>query len=226
MLYISNRLLYSKLQALKFLEKLHIGAGSNSEKFVDERILQNGLEDNSRRKEAANGTCSPRFSMQSVSHIRSFDAGNNSVDAMQGTSDVAKRKHTNIHRNLFFDNESSSAEAFSGANLGCFEVQRHADQLPRTNLQLDGNKSAANSPKMKSLNLEDASNGQSDSQKNPGSADSTGSGHGSSSSKGENDLPLVVSSAIQWEDLQFKEEIGHGKVITKIVLEANVFNVK
>ncbi|XP_057763990.1 serine/threonine-protein kinase CTR1 isoform X2 [Salvia miltiorrhiza] len=196
--------------AVKIIEKLHIGASSNLENVVDERIQQNSLEDNSRRKEAANGTCSPRHSMQSASHFHSLDASNNSVDAMKGTSDVANRKQTNLHRNLLFDSESCPGEAFSGAHQGCFEVQRHADQLPGTSLQANGNKSEANFPNTKSLNLENASNEQSDAQKNPGSAESSGSGTESSSSKGENDLPLVIGSAIQWEDLQFKEEIGQG----------------
>ncbi|XP_047951203.1 serine/threonine-protein kinase STY8 [Salvia hispanica] len=74
-------------------------------------------------------------------------------------------------------------------------------------------KEAANgtcSPNSKSLNLEDPSNGQSDSQKNLGPAESCGSECGCSSSKCENDPPLVVRSAIEWEDLQLKEEIGQG----------------
>ncbi|KAL1559810.1 putative serine/threonine-protein kinase drkD isoform X1 [Salvia divinorum] len=196
--------------AVKILEKFHIGARSNLERVVDERIQQNGLEDNSGRTEAANGTCSRRYSMQSASHLGSLDAGNNAVDAMKETFDVAKRKETNMHRNPFFDNENPSGEAFSGAYQGYFGVQRHTNQLPGTSFQSDGNKSAANSPNIKSLNTEDVDNEQLDPQKNPGSAESYGSGHGSSSSKGENDLPLVVSSAIQWEDLQLKEEIGQG----------------
>ncbi|XP_042055626.1 probable serine/threonine-protein kinase SIS8 [Salvia splendens] len=114
----------SKL-AVKILEKFHIGASSSSEKVVAERIQQNGFEDNSSRKEAANGTCSPNT---------------------------------------------------------------------------------------KSLYSEDASNGQSDSQKILGPAESCGSECGCSSSKGENDPPLVVRSAIQWEDLQLKEEIGQGSL--------------
>ncbi|XP_041994499.1 probable serine/threonine-protein kinase drkD isoform X1 [Salvia splendens] len=191
--------------AVKILEKFQIGVSSNLERVVDERIQQNGLEDNSGRKEAANGTCSPIYSMQSAS-----SAGNNAVDAMKETSDVAIRKETNMHRNPFFDNESPSGEAFSDAYQGYFEVQRHADQLPGTSFQTDGNKFVANPPNTKSLDAEDVDHEQLDPQKNPGSAESYGSGHGSSSSKGEIDLPLVGSSAIQWEDLQLKEEIGQG----------------
>ncbi|KAG6418853.1 hypothetical protein SASPL_121059 [Salvia splendens] len=157
---------YCKLQAVKILEKFQIGASSNLEGVVDERIQQNGFEDNSGRKEAANGTCSPIYSMQSAS---SLDTGNNAVDAMKETSD-----------------------------------------FPGTSFQTDGNKFVANPPNTKLLNTEDVDHEQLDPQKNPGSAESYGSGHGSSSSKGENDLPLVGSSAIQWEDLQLKEEIGKG----------------
>lgn len=154
--------LYPKLQAVKILEKLHIGASSNSDKFVDERIQKDSLEDNSLRKEAANGTCAVGYSVQSVPHISSPDAGGNAVDAMIGTSDVAERKHMNMHVNPLCNNESPD--------------------------------------------------GHSDSEKNPGSAGSSGSGTGGSSSKGENDLHLLVDSTIQWEDLQLKEEIGQGKV--------------
>ncbi|XP_047941918.1 serine/threonine-protein kinase EDR1-like isoform X3 [Salvia hispanica] len=193
--------------AVKILEKFQIGASSNLERVMDERIKQNGFEDNSGGKEAANGTCSPIYSMQTVS---SLHASNNAVDAMKETSDVAKRKETNMHRNPFFDNESPSGEAFSGAYQGYFEVQRHADQLPGTSFQTDENKFVANLPNTKSLDTEDVDQEQLDPQKNLGSAESYGSGHGSSSSKGENDLPLVGSSAIQWEDLQLKEEIGQG----------------
>ncbi|XP_047941919.1 probable serine/threonine-protein kinase SIS8 isoform X4 [Salvia hispanica] len=203
----SKIFVYCKLQAVKILEKFQIGASSNLERVMDERIKQNGFEDNSGGKEAANGTCSPIYSMQTVS---SLHASNNAVDAMKETSDVAKRKETNMHRNPFFDNESPSGEAFSGAYQGYFEVQRHADQLPGTSFQTDENKFVANLPNTKSLDTEDVDQEQLDPQKNLGSAESYGSGHGSSSSKGENDLPLVGSSAIQWEDLQLKEEIGQG----------------
>ncbi|KAH6754752.1 hypothetical protein C2S53_020636 [Perilla frutescens var. hirtella] len=187
--------------AAKILEKLHIGASSNSEKVMNGSI-QRSLEDNSTRKEAANGACSLR-TMQSASHICSLDAGNNAVDAMNGTSDAAERKHANLHKYPFVNNETSTAEAFSGAYQGCFEVHR-------TSLQSDGNKSAANLPTTKSLNSEDASTRQSDSQKNSSSPESSGNGHGGSSSKGDNEPHMAVNSVIQWEDLQLKDEIGQG----------------
>lgn len=129
---------------------------------MDERIQKNSLEDDSMRKEAANGTCSHRYSAQSASHNSSPDASNSAVDAMKGTTDVAERKYTNLHMNPCINNESPDVH--------------------------------------------------SDSEKNPGSAESSGSGTGGSSNKGENDLHLVVDSTIQWEDLQLKEEIGQGKV--------------
>ncbi|KAG6383520.1 hypothetical protein SASPL_156733 [Salvia splendens] len=161
-----SKIVYSILHCSKNLREVSDRSKQQLGRSRGRENTTKWFEDNSGRKEAANGTCSPIYSMQSAS---SLDTGNNAVDAMKETSD-----------------------------------------FPGTSFQTDGNKFVANPPNTKLLNTEDVDHEQLDPQKNPGSAESYGSGHGSSSSKGENDLPLVGSSAIQWEDLQLKEEIGKG----------------
>ncbi|KAL1547592.1 putative serine/threonine-protein kinase SIS8 [Salvia divinorum] len=77
-----------------------------------------------------------------------------------------------------------------------------------------------------SLNSKDVSDGQSESQKYQGPAESCGSECGGSSTKSENDLPLVVSFAIQWEDLQLKEEIGQGSFAVVYLIRLSTLLLK
>ncbi|KAI3468785.1 hypothetical protein Pfo_025448 [Paulownia fortunei] len=196
--------------AVKFFSKLQKGPISNLEKVMDENIQQNGSGDNPMRKEAAYETCCQRDPMESTSHICNFDASNHTEDALIGTSNAVERKHPVMHMNPSVTNESSSGGAFSGAFQGCFEVHRPAEEFPRSCFQSDGRESVANVPNVKSVDSEDASPSHSDSHKIPSSGESFGSGPGSSSSKGDNDLHMVVDSEIRWEDLQLREEIGQG----------------
>ncbi|KAL0329741.1 UNVERIFIED_CONTAM: hypothetical protein Sradi_4960800 [Sesamum radiatum] len=174
--------------AIKLFSKLQIGAISNLEKAMDENIKQNGSEDNSRRKEAANEACCLRDSIESTSPICNLDTSNyRADDAPAGTPHALERKQRDTHLNPSVSN----------------------DQLPRSS---DGKESVANVPNIKSLDSEDASPRQSDPHKIPSSGESFGSGHGSSSSRGENDSHMVVDIEIRWEDLQLREEVGQGKV--------------
>ncbi|KAL0324339.1 UNVERIFIED_CONTAM: Serine/threonine-protein kinase CTR1, partial [Sesamum calycinum] len=172
--------------AIKLFSKLQIGAISNLEKAMDENIKQNGSEDNSRRKEAANEACCLRDSIESTSPICNLDTNNyRAEDAPAGTPHALERKQRDTHLNPSVSN----------------------DQLPRSS---DGKESVANVPNIKSLDSEDASPRQSDPHKIPSSGESFGSGHGSSSSRGENDSHMVVDIEIRWEDLQLREEVGQG----------------
>ncbi|KAL0312649.1 UNVERIFIED_CONTAM: putative serine/threonine-protein kinase SIS8 [Sesamum radiatum] len=168
--------------AVELFSKLQIGAISNLEKAVDENIQQNGSEDNS-RKEAANEACCMRDSTESTSPICNLDANNYHAE----DAHALERKQRGTHLNPSVTN----------------------DQLLRSS---DEKESGANVPNIKSLDSEDVSPGQSDPHKIPSSGESFGSGHGSSSSRGENDSQLVVDIEIRWEDLQLREEVGQGKV--------------
>ncbi|KAL2238184.1 serine/threonine-protein kinase EDR1 isoform X1 [Sesamum indicum] len=172
--------------AIKLFSKLQIGAISNVEKAVDENIQQNGSEDNSRRKEAANGACCRRDSIESTSPICNLDANNyHAEDDLAGTPHALERKQRDTHLNPSVTN----------------------DQLLRSS---DEKESVANVPNIKPLDSEDASPRQSDCHKIPTSGESFGSGHGSSSSRGENDSHMVVDIEIRWEDLQLREQVGQG----------------
>ncbi|KAK4435278.1 Serine/threonine-protein kinase CTR1 [Sesamum alatum] len=172
--------------AVKLFSKLQIGAIGNLEKAVDENIQQNGYEDNSRRKEAANEACCREDSIESIYPICNIDANNHHAeDALAGTPHALERKQRDTHSNRAVTN----------------------DQSPRSS---DGKESGANVLNIKSLDSEDASPRQSDPHKIPSSAESFGSGHGSSSSRGENDSHVVVDIEIRWEDLQLREEVGQG----------------
>lgn len=126
------------------------------------------------------------------------------------SEDNSLRKGAANLTNLTITQENSSKGISVCTCQGCCEVHRPGGHLPRSSLQPDGSKLVVNVPNTKSVSSEDASPRQSGYHKSTSPGECFGGGHGSLSSKGDNDSPM--SSEIRWDDLQLREEIGQGKV--------------
>ncbi|KAL2547355.1 PAS domain-containing protein tyrosine kinase family protein [Forsythia ovata] len=189
--------------AAKVLTKLHMGKMGNLEKDKDGSFQQKSdCDASSISKEVASEPYSPRASEATTSSNYNLDTNNYRENAHKGTFYPIR---TNLHMNPSGASEGSSVRTFSRVHSGGSEVPGYAtDQLPRSNFQLDGKECEA------TLEVEDASPGQSDPQKFPSSDGSVGSSHGSLSSKSNNESYLIPDCEICWEDLQLREEIGQG----------------
>ncbi|KAL2525063.1 PAS domain-containing protein tyrosine kinase family protein [Abeliophyllum distichum] len=192
--------------AAKVLTKLHVGKIGNLEKNKDGSFQQKSdCDASSISKEVArvaSGPYSPSAAEATSSSNYNLDANNYRENAHKGTL-YPIRKNLNMNPSGAF--EGSSVGTFSRVRSRDSEVPGYAtDQLPRSNFQLDKKECEP------TLEVEDASPGQSDPQKFPSSDGSVGSSHGSLSSKGNNEPYPIPDCEICWEDLHLREEIGQG----------------
>ncbi|KAL3833546.1 hypothetical protein ACJIZ3_008282 [Penstemon smallii] len=170
----------SKIVA-KVLSKLQGGATSHQEKPMDENIEENDRENKS---------------VRSTSRNCNLDEGNHVEYAPIATPSALERGHPNMRLN-------PSVAAFSGEDEGCFKASRSTYQFPRSNFQSNEGEFVSIIQNMKQGDTEGASHRQSN-------GESFVSGPGSSPHRAENSSNMVTHRPIHWEDLQLREEVGHG----------------
>lgn len=164
------------------MAKLNIKGTRNSGKEDDGSIQENGGNDSSARKVISNPYSS--------------------------TKDMREIPLNNVygHRTPN-DFEETSFVASSRECTECFRLPITGDPLPRLGCKFNAIEVEPEVSNLKALHIEDETQIQPDSK----SGESHVS-HGSSSSKGEHESNSIVDCEIHWEDLDFGDEIGQGKL--------------
>ncbi|KAL6986184.1 hypothetical protein U1Q18_019552 [Sarracenia purpurea var. burkii] len=197
-----------KIPVAKFLSKLHIGGNGNHGKEKEERIQQCCLNNTSVSNVMTIQPNSPRDlkATTSCDHTVNTEAENPN----ERNSPCAYKSEESNSNGCKITSGGSSIEAFSRECNECSEFVRAGDNLTRVGFHCDMGELEPDLHNSKALDIENAAKLPPYHQRFPSSGGSTGSGHGSSSSKGDNELNLVVDCEIHWEDLHLQEEIGEG----------------
>lgn len=180
------------------MAKFNIKGTRNSGKEDDGSIQENGANDSSARKVIGNPYSSREASTSYLCTTDTEDKGEIPLNNVYGHK---TRK----------DFEERSFAAYSRECTECFRLPRTGDPLPRLGYKVDATELEPQVSNLKALDIEEETQRQEDNKQFTSSGESLGS-HGSSSSKGENELNSIVDCEIQWEDLDFGDEIGQGKL--------------
>lgn len=184
------------------MAKLHIKGVGNCGKEDYGSIQDDGASDSSANKVIRNAYYS-RDSKASTSYDLTFDTEDKGDKPRRTESSFATRRaYSKMYKNRTPDEfADTSVEACSKECTECCRLASHVDaeelELEETNLKV--------------LEIEDAMQRQKDGKQLQSPGETVGS-HGSSSSKGDNELNSIVDYDIRWEHLHFAEEIGHGNL--------------
>jgi len=180
------------------LAKLHIKGTHNSGKEDDGSIQENSANDSSARKVISNPYSSREASTSDLCTTDTKDKGEIPLN------NVYEHRAPN-------DFEETSFVASSRECTECCGLPRIGNPLPRLGCKVEAHELEPEVSNLKALDIEDERQRQEDSKQFTSSGESLGS-YESPSSKGENELNYIGDCEIHWEDLDFGDEIGQGKL--------------